>query len=455
MMLPKWKRQEDDARAVDSSDGQSPTRNESWHAAELQHRRVTTLTKWQDGRTKVTGTHLTFTKSHPDFVALIIFLLFALMPLLFAAYTKNGWEDYYITFRASRNLALGHGLVFTAGERIHSFTSPLGVLIPALCSVVAGTGHDSAAFWLFRVVSAIGFGLTGVLIYLALRRLGLSDGLLWMTLILLALDAKTVMFSANGMETSFMLFFLSLSLYVLTAGPTPPAFYLGLAWGGVMWARPDGFVYAGALAIAFLAFKAGAASVHGRTWLLKRFLYACLLAALIYSPWFLWAWNYYGTPIPHTVIAKGLTHGHGSTLLSMLGSRLNWDRFAQTFPEIFMPAYSWVFGGWDPKVELWGWILLALAVIPLVLPGMPRFAKAVSAAFIGSCIYLYFVIPFGAAPWYMPSGAWLGYIAIGLLFNEWFTHSSLRSVGARLTAAAAVIIPQTIVLCLVFQQIAA
>ena len=54
-----------------------------------------------------------------------------LVALGFAIYTQHVWEDYFITFRCSRNLATGHGLVFTPGERLQSFTSPLGVLLPA------------------------------------------------------------------------------------------------------------------------------------------------------------------------------------------------------------------------------------------------------------------------------------------------------------------------------------
>src|SRR5437762_13650216 len=49
-------------------------------------------------------------------------------------YTNHAWEDYYITLRSSRNLLEGNGLVYNAGDRLHTFTSPLGVLIPALCT---------------------------------------------------------------------------------------------------------------------------------------------------------------------------------------------------------------------------------------------------------------------------------------------------------------------------------
>jgi len=62
--------------------------------------------------------------------------------LAWSLYTQHAWEDYYITYRASKNLATGNGLTFTAGERVHSFTSPLGVLLPALASLLTGNSSD-------------------------------------------------------------------------------------------------------------------------------------------------------------------------------------------------------------------------------------------------------------------------------------------------------------------------
>ncbi len=61
----------------------------------------------------------------------IVFGLVFALALSWAVYSQQAWEDYYITYRASKNLAEGHGLTFTPGERVHSFTSPLGVLLPA------------------------------------------------------------------------------------------------------------------------------------------------------------------------------------------------------------------------------------------------------------------------------------------------------------------------------------
>src|SRR5688572_26910430 len=83
---------------------------------------------------------------------LAVFVTTFLLATAFAAYTNHAWEDYYITFRTSKNLATGHGLVFNHGDRLHTFTSPLGVLLPALSSVLTLNRSDEAALWIFRLM---------------------------------------------------------------------------------------------------------------------------------------------------------------------------------------------------------------------------------------------------------------------------------------------------------------
>ena len=89
----------------------------------------------------------------------------ALVALLFAAFTNHVWEDYYITFRSSKNLATGHGLVFNHGDRLHTFTSPLGVLLPAAASLLSGNSSDAAALWIFRVMCAAALGGAAALLF--------------------------------------------------------------------------------------------------------------------------------------------------------------------------------------------------------------------------------------------------------------------------------------------------
>lgn len=67
-----------------------------------------------------------------------VFLAVFLVGLAFAAFTQHAWEDFFIVLRQAENLSRGHGLVYTPGEKVQSFTSPLGILIPAAIAWITG-----------------------------------------------------------------------------------------------------------------------------------------------------------------------------------------------------------------------------------------------------------------------------------------------------------------------------
>ncbi|MEJ1973271.1 MAG: hypothetical protein WDM96_12655 [Lacunisphaera sp.] len=78
-----------------------------------------------------------------------------LVPLLFAFYTGETWEDYYITLHSSRNLDEGHGFVHQIVERVHTFTSLLGVLSALGFKL---TGSDVGTLWFLRELGALRSG---------------------------------------------------------------------------------------------------------------------------------------------------------------------------------------------------------------------------------------------------------------------------------------------------------
>jgi hypothetical protein len=212
--------------------------------------------------------------------------------LSFAAYTNHAWEDYYITYRVSKNLATGHGLVYTVGERVHAFTSPINVLVPAVLSIITGNTSDGLVLWLFRIVSAAVLAAAAVLLFEIARKNSLTLIPAAIMVGLFGLDAKIVDFSINGQETAFMMFFLALTLHALTVPSRWTILKLGLAWTGLMWTRPDGFIYFGAVALGFVLFNAGQPIAQSRLRLLKVFLCAGAITTVLYSPWVLWAWHY-------------------------------------------------------------------------------------------------------------------------------------------------------------------
>ena len=70
-----------------------------------------------------------------------------LVSLAYVAITNHVWEDFYITFKHSKNLVEGHGLVYNPGERVHGFTSVINTLLPALyycCLLYTSDAADDA-----------------------------------------------------------------------------------------------------------------------------------------------------------------------------------------------------------------------------------------------------------------------------------------------------------------------
>ncbi len=349
--------------------------------------------------------------------------------LCFAAYTRHAWEDYYITYRVSKNLATGHGLVYTVGERVHAFTSPLNVLLPAALSVITGNTSDEIVLWLFRVLCCSLLGAAAVLLLDGARKSSLTLGAAGFLVAMFGLDTKIVDFSINGQEIAFMMFFLALALNALSAPSRWTGVKLGLAWAGLMWTRPDGFVYFGAVALGFLLFDAGRSIGESRLDLLKVFLCASAITTVLYLPWVLWAWHYYGSPIPHTLTAKGYVLRYlpsaqkssfkpGFVLLSILAFPFRMLLGGTAADQTFMPIYS-VFGGWPHAALLWSKWLSCLCALYWLLPfGRPQ-GRAVSFAFMLSLLYLTDAPDF-PRPWYLPNAAILGIFVLTHVVQQSF-----------------------------------
>ena len=386
--------------------------------------------------------------------------------LAFAAYTQHAWEDYYITYRVSKNLATGHGLVYTVGERVQAFTSPFNVLIPAALSLVTGNRSDELVLWLFRLVSCALLAGAAVLLFDTARKNSFG----WIPAVLLVgmfgLDGKIVDFSINGQEVAFMMFFLALALHALTVRSGWTVWKLGLAGAGLMWTRPDGFIYLGAVALGFLLFNAGRSIGRSRLGLLKILLGAGVLTVVLYLPWFLWAWHYYGSPIPHTIIAKGLLRNvspmpPGSRLVDLLTFPFGMLLGATSADNTFLPTYALTLGGWHWIVTLYCKCVAYACALYWCLPFARPQARAVSFAFMLGHFYLSFVAPY-PAPWYMPTCAILAVfvfahivqhgLSLALLLKDKDPWSSrLWATGLRVLAALVLSATLLLMLCSAYQ----
>lgn len=347
--------------------------------------------------------------------------------LSFAWVTQHVWEDYYITYRTSKNLATGHGLVFTPGEKLHTFTSPLGVLLPAAASLLTFNSSDDAALWIFRLMSAAAFGGAAVLLLALGRRFGYAPLAALLPALWLITDAKSVDFTINGMETAFMLFFLAYTLLALFSPGKRQWVHLGVAWAGLMWTRPDSFIYVGLIAAGTWIFNQPELTGARRRPLLQLYFEAGLLTTALYLPWLLFAFAYYGTPIPHTITAKGGISAAHSLVTFFKETALLPFQPGESYTSLeatFLPSY-YMFPYW-PAAVIWpAKVFAGVCYYLWLIPGIRTETRVASFTFCGAHAYLSF-FPYFPFPWYIPSTALLAFIAYGGLFAQLWAYSERR-----------------------------
>ncbi|HEX2861135.1 MAG TPA: hypothetical protein VHN79_05830, partial [Lacunisphaera sp.] len=332
----------------------------------------------------------------PRRITWLLVFLAAAAPAVFAVVTGNIWEDFFITYRCSLNLLHGDGLVFEVGRRLHVFTSPFGVLLPAGLAGALGTEDPLAVMNAFRVVACA--ALAGAWLLAA----GRIEG--WVATAVTAafwiLDPKLAAYSTNGMETALLVLFVLMAWRALGDGRMTLA---GIALGGAMWTRPDGFVFVGALAVGAWLFP-GAPRIPWRGWLRMG-----VIAGLLYTPWFVWAWWYYGTPVPNTILAKG-THLDGMEALRLFALYpLRYVFGHCAAHDAFLPPYFF-FGGWPS--QLW-WFGKALALGAAGVACWPRCARPARIAGLGFVLGGLYLTITTRAPWYFPAWQVMAYLAIG------------------------------------------
>ena len=148
-------------------------------------------------------------------------------------------EDAYITYRYSRNLALGLGPVFNPGERVMGFTSPLWMLWNALGWMLT----RDPVMW-SRVTTVAGDAVTLLVGGVLLARHA-SRAAAWCFTFAFATWTAFTAIAISGMENSMMI-----TLLVLGAALTERR---GAAAGPVLGAlaliRPEGLVAAAVIAL--------------------------------------------------------------------------------------------------------------------------------------------------------------------------------------------------------------
>ena len=308
------------------------------------------------------------------------------------------FDDAYITYRYVTNFLAGRGLVYNASERVFGSTTPLYVLwlipLKAVFSRVDLPILAVRVNALFHLLSAL------ALVGLSYRLMGH-----WAPALcvggLLALSPEMLNVSAGGMETFL---FIALAVGALWALSYDRCRLAAALAGLSLLARPEG------------AFVIGA---WGLFWLLRRGKRDWLALGLVVGPpvaWAVFATLYYGTPVPHSLIAK-------SAPLYVLPRG---DAAAYVMAQL--SRWSWSQGPVGVAPRLWAlamFIPLALSLHGLLVsPSVRKHAGWGPPLILGSVVALYALANPLVFQWYLPMIwiFWALVIVAGLpQFGVWIT----------------------------------
>src|SRR5512142_2157541 len=204
-------------------------------------------------------------------------------------------DDAYISFRYARNLALSGELVFNLGERVEGYTNFLWTVLLAL-GIKLGIGPVMLSRFL-GVAFAI--GTLAVVVRMSLRLAGerRSRWNLVAPLMLASMGAFAC-WCSGGLETQLFTFLVTLGFDLVLGEVTLGrgcASAAAFAFAGMT--RPEG-----ALFFALVACFRLVTNLRRERRLLPRQHELCWagLFAVLFVPYFLWRWRYYGWVFPNT-----------------------------------------------------------------------------------------------------------------------------------------------------------
>ncbi len=222
---------------------------------------------------------------------LILILFLAIFILTQIAYNGYITDDTYIILRYSKNLAFGEGFSFNPGEKSYGFTTPLWVILLSIF------GKSSHLPLYSKLLSSL-FGLLSItaFFFLSKKELGRSHVAIF-ALLLFTCDPWFIRWSSSGMETSLAVFLVILG-YLMYKNHHPG---YPILFGFSTLTRPE----TGLLFILLLLWD-------------RNRLKSITCYLIIFIPWLVFSWIYFGSPIPNTFLAK-----HGFTPDYVLASFLS------------------------------------------------------------------------------------------------------------------------------------
>jgi hypothetical protein len=204
-------------------------------------------------------------------------------------------DDAFISFRYARNLVNGLGLVFNAGEHVEGYTNFLWTII-----IAGGMLLRLNPVPFSIVLGGISFFATiGIVTFLSWRLHAKENRprlFLPIAAMALLVHHECHVFATSGLETMWTTALVSLGFALLVLGRSPRILLTaGIVLVAAAMSRPDAMIFY-VMAIPFVAISSRP-SIRS----LALFL---LPLIVIYLPYWLVRYNYYGYPFPNTYYAK-------------------------------------------------------------------------------------------------------------------------------------------------------
>jgi hypothetical protein len=286
-------------------------------------------------------------------------------------------DDPFITYRYGQNLARGAGLTFNPGQRFLGATSPGHMLIAA--ATYALVGLDATPSWM-SALGCVGWTLQAVAAYfLVVPTLGARGaGVVAAAIALGAASSYAWVPFETNLVAAFGLGALALARHGHWRA-------VALLTGGAVLMRPDALILATLLG--------GACALQAP----RRALTHVLVLGSVVLPWVVFAFLYYGSPIPHSAVEK----------------------FQRTEASVYLPHELALFARtalpYWPAERSWLWaapVWLAMVVGALWLARRERFVVVVLAF---ACLHwaAYLVLrPFVGHEWHLYPANLIGTILV-------------------------------------------
>ncbi len=232
--------------------------------------------------------------------------VYLLIGLVFVAYVWHAValnyvvDDSFITFRYVKNFVNGNGLVFNPGERVEGYTNFLWAILlsPFL--------YAKSNINLLVVAQVLGLLFGAATIVLVIRFSSLVERpfgpLSVVAGAFLALNSSFIAWSTGGLETTLFTFLIFAGAYAyLSSIQTGKNLHIApIIFALAAMTRPDGLLVFGVTSAHMLVNELRS----GRGLISKRTIGWVLAFAVVFVPYFVWRFSYYGYPLPNTFYAK-------------------------------------------------------------------------------------------------------------------------------------------------------